>query len=295
MPRTVPALLLNVINSQMPTLATLVKVTRTDGQVFGFTSCDRDLTVAGVFYERQSAISPSVIQNTVGSGVDNSEFGGLLDSNRITTTDILAGVWDNAVMEMAICDYTTPANGKMIVMTGTMGEVTIQDGQYTAEFRSLMQRLQQEIIDLTQATCRVAAFGDFQCAAGGLIGTHPLSFYQRAGLTIASIVTQASVFHVAVTDSTGFFDYGKITMTSGANNGISREVKSSPVSAGTATITVQEAFPFALVIGDTLTLESGCDRLYSTCVNKFQNQVNVRAEPSVPGTDQLLKRGIGAP
>lgn len=292
MPRTCPSGLLTVLNSQTPTLATIIKVTRQDGKVFGFTSCDRDLTISGVLYERQSAISPSVIQNTVGTGVDNTDFMGLLDSNKITTTDILAGIWDNAVMELSICDYTGSTVGVMTIITGTMGEVSFQDGQYTAEFRSLAQRLQQEMADLIQATCRVASFGDSQCAAGGLIGTHPLSFFQRPGLTVASVITQGSVFTVQTSDTTGFFDYGVILFTSGLNAGISREIKSSPAGGGgLATITVQESFPFAIAVNDVLTLTAGCDRNYTTCVNKFQNQQNFRGEPFLPGVDQLLKRG----
>src|SRR6266576_5711511 len=106
MPRTVPAGLLTVINSQTPTLATIIKVTRTDGKIFGFTSCDIDLTVGGVLYEKQSAIAPSVVRSTVGSGVDNMEFNGLLNSNKIIDTDVLAGIWDNATIELDICDYT---------------------------------------------------------------------------------------------------------------------------------------------------------------------------------------------
>ena len=34
-------------------------------------------------------------------------------------------------------------------------------------------------------------------------------------------------------------------------------------------------------------LTAGCDRNYSTCVNRFGNRLNFRGEPMVPGTDYL--------
>ncbi len=110
-------------------------------------------------------------------------------------------------------------------------------------------------------------------------------------MTIATVNGTGTGFTVAVIDTTGFFDYGKCTFTSGANNGISREIKTSPVVGGNATINLAEAFPFAILMGDALTLEAGCDRNFSTCVNKFANQLNFRGEPFIPTTDLLMKRG----
>jgi uncharacterized phage protein (TIGR02218 family) len=292
-PRTCPTTLLNVLNSQVPTLAIIIKVTRVDGQVFGFTSTDIDITIGGVLYERQSAISPSALRSTVGTGVDNLDFSGLLNSNKITDADVLAGIWDNADIDMMLCDYTNPAGGTMDVLAGKMGEIIIQDGEYTCEFRSLSQRLQQEIIDLTQATCRAPQFGDpLTCASGGLIGVHALSFYQRTGQTVHTQNGTGTGFTVADTgDGTDYFDYGKATFTSGLNKGIAREIKTSPLSGGYYTFNMAEAFPFAIAPGDTLTLEAGCDRNFSTCVDKFGNNLNFRGEPFVPGNDTLIKHG----
>jgi uncharacterized phage protein (TIGR02218 family) len=290
MPRTFSGPLLTVLNSSVPTLATIIKVTRPDNQVFGFTSFDQDLVVAGVTYEKLSAASPSAVRSTEGTGVDNMDFSGLLNSNKITDVDILAGIWDNSLVELDLVDYTNPGGGVTVILTGKIGEITLKDGQYVAEFRSLSQRLQQEVVDQYTPTCRVAAFGDFQCASGGLIGTHPLSFYQRPGVAVVAVITPGTVFTVTNTDGTGFFDYGKATFTSGANNGISREVKTGTGNP-TVTITVQEGYPFTISPGDLLTLEAGCDRNFSTCVNKFQNANNFRGEPYVPHLDVLLRRG----
>lgn len=83
----------------------------------------------------------------------------------------------------------------------------------------------------------------------------------------------------------GTFDYGVITMTSGASSGLSMEVKSySP-----GTITLQLPFPFGVGAGDTYSLIQGCGKRFDEdCVARYANGVNFRGEPHVPGMDRLL-------
>jgi hypothetical protein len=54
-----------------------------------------------------------------------------------------------------------------------------------------------------------------------------------------------------------------------------------------------EAFPFDVQVGDTALVEAGCDRLIGTCKTKFDNVINFRGEPYVPGMDQIIQRGRG--
>lgn len=86
----------------------------------------------------------------------------------------------------------------------------------------------------------------------------------------------------------GTFDYGKITFTSGLNNGLSMEVKSSVPGQ----IVLQLPMPYQIAAGDTYSLSQGCNKDFVTgCKNKFNNVVNFRGEPHVPGNDVLMKQG----
>ncbi len=40
--------------------------------------------------------------------------------------------------------------------------------------------------------------------------------------------------------------------------------------------------------GDAFTIRPGCDKSFATCRAKFDNAVNFRGFPHVPGTDQVL-------
>ena len=90
----------------------------------------------------------------------------------------------------------------------------------------------------------------------------------------------------------GYFAYGLLTFTSGANNGLSVEVQS--YSPGSITLQLATAYP--LEVGTTYRMTAGCGKRFKEdCVNRFSNGVNFRGEPFLPGMDQLARFGGQAP
>ena len=85
----------------------------------------------------------------------------------------------------------------------------------------------------------------------------------------------------------GYFDDGIITITSGANAGISRRVKAYVPGQWT----LQEEFPNALAGTETYSMVAGCDKTATTCRVKFSNLANFGGFPFVPGTDQIVQVG----
>ncbi len=47
--------------------------------------------------------------------------------------------------------------------------------------------------------------------------------------------------------------------------------------------------PYAIMVGDSYSVVAGCDKIFSTCAGRFDNAVNFRGEPHVPGTDRILE------
>jgi uncharacterized phage protein (TIGR02218 family) len=76
----------------------------------------------------------------------------------------------------------------------------------------------------------------------------------------------------------GYFDQGVIICLTGVNAGTKRTVKS--YVGGTATIAL--SLPNMPSIGDTFSISAGCDKLKSTCQNKFNNLPQFRGFPFVP-------------
>ncbi len=88
-------------------------------------------------------------------------------------------------------------------------------------------------------------------------------------------------------DDAGYFGNGKITMVTGLNADITRDVKSYVEGQ----ITLHEPFPFTVAIGDTYSLVPGCNKSLTQCRDTWNNIVNFRGMPYLPGLDRLQQVG----
>jgi hypothetical protein len=88
--------------------------------------------------------------------------------------------------------------------------------------------------------------------------------------------------------ASGYFDFGKFTMNSGPNTGFSREIKSYVPGQ----FVLQLPFPYPVTPGENYTAVAGCGKsLIEDCKNKFNNVVNFRGFPYLPGTDRIVQIG----
>jgi hypothetical protein len=87
---------------------------------------------------------------------------------------------------------------------------------------------------------------------------------------------------------TGAVNYlgGTVKFTSGQNAG--RIIEIVDYNSGSGLVTMFESFPYPIVPGDELELAQGCDKLFTTC-QLYNNPLNFRGEPHVPGQDEYLK------
>lgn len=93
----------------------------------------------------------------------------------------------------------------------------------------------------------------------------------------------------------GYFDHGVMTFITGPNIGLSQEVKAYVPGQ----IQLQLPFPYPINVGtggspsdgDQYQLVAGCDKSRVTCRDRFNNIKNMRAEPFMPGLDQLSQIG----
>jgi uncharacterized phage protein (TIGR02218 family) len=203
-------------NDAVQTRAWCWRVTRTDGQVFGFTSVDRDLVIDGVTYAAATGISPYAIAGRSDLSVQNMQVAGLLDSTGITEEDIAAGLWDGASVVNFEVNFDDLTQGTMVLATGVLGPVRAGRVAFEAELRGLAQRLQQPIGEVFTIGCQ-ASLGDSRCKVS------------LASWTVTGTVTAAASAR-AFTDSARaeaahYFTAGLITWTSGENDGLSMEVR----------------------------------------------------------------------
>lgn len=275
MPRTIDAGLLAHYQSGQTTLAWGIKLTRRDGEVFGWTSHQVDVTISAVLYRAGPGLGVASLATSAGLAVDNSELTILPDDSTVTLADLLAGVWDGAAYELFRFNWADAAPARDVLQRGTLGPVQPKRGAYTAELRGLQQYLQAPVGAVSSKTCR-ARLGDALC------GVNLASFTVTGTLT--GVTSQTTFTDTARTEADHYFAEGVLTWTSGNNDGLAFKVKAYAADVFTLSVppvgTVQ--------VGDTYSVVAGCrKRLEEDCVAKFSNAVNFQGEPHRPTLDTL--------
>jgi uncharacterized phage protein (TIGR02218 family) len=276
------------------TFCVCVRMALADGRVFGFTTHDENVVFNSEAYEALSSVSASAIRQELGNGIDNLDVIGMLQSERITESDLRAGLYDGANLWIYLVNWLDTSMGGILLLKGSVGNLTITDGQYAAEVRSLMQRFTQQVGEVTCPTCRVFQLGDARCAPGGFFADgKTLSDYQF--LRRVTVITNAKEFTFngpfGDTHPTGYYNYGRVLWMTGANAGKKSSIKTHTNVSDTAVIVLQEKVQFIPAITDAVKLEAGCDRTIAVCHNTFSNEANMRGEPYMPGSDKLLAVG----
>ncbi len=280
--KTLSPALLGHLRGEVTRIRTCWKVMLANGTAYGFTNHDDDLVVDGFRYLADSGHTPSSIVSNSLLAVDNLEVAGVLDNEVISEADIRDGLWDFAQVEIFQVNTADLGQGVIRQHVGRLGEVRTGRHSFSAELRGLSQQLQQTLGELYSPTCR-ADFGDARCKI------------DLAAWTVTGSVTAtpdesgARRFIDAVrTEADGHFDGGKLSWLSGDNAGLMMEVQSF---AG-GQFTLQLAMPYAIAPGDGYTATAGCRKRFTEdCQTRFDNALNFRGEPHVPGTDQMLQIG----
>lgn len=263
------------------TLATCWKVTLRSGLVLGFTSSASDIIVDGVRYEARSGMSGSDVTSHSDGAVDELEAMGLIDSARISEIDLATGVWDGATVETFTVNYQSPTDGKLKQRNGVIGEPTIKGRSFRVEVRGLAQRFQQQLGRTTSPTCD-AKLGDARCT----------KVITPVTGSVTSVIDRRTFIDSSASQPDDYFGGGILTWTGGANAGRQMEVSSYFLTSPASQFKLVLEMPKPIAVGDTYSCLPGCrKRLLEDCKTKFNNVVNFRGFPYIPGIDHLLKPG----
>ena len=260
------------------TLCWCWRLTRSDGQMLGFTDHDRPLSFGGVSYEASSGFSASEVKDSIGLNVDNLDVTGALKSNSLNEDDLAAGYFDDASVEIYRVNWQD-VDQRLLMRSGSLGEIRRGEFSFTAEVRGLSHYLQQPKGRLIQYGCD-ADLGDGRCGVD----------LNQAGLKysgVVSSVVDGRVFEAHGMDSfaSGFFIRGLVRWVVGGNAGQEVEVKDHRLTDDLAKVELWQSTAFAISIGDEFEISAGCDKQFGTCREKFSNSVNFRGFPHLPGND----------
>jgi uncharacterized phage protein (TIGR02218 family) len=270
------------LDSGATTLAWCWRLTRADGAAFGFTDHDRDLAFDGTEFEAGSGFTGTEIRQSLGLSVDNLDASGALNSDRLNESDLAAGLFDDARVEIWRVNWAAPEQ-RVLVMSGSVGEVKRGESTFTAELRSLAHYLGQEKGRTYQYACD-ATLGDARCGVN----------LADPAYTGSGVVTSADTAYLfRASGLSGFtadwFAGGLLTWIGGANAGRAMEVKRHTiVTSGEAEIELWRSMASSIAPGDAFTITAGCDKTFAACQAKFANAVNFRGFPHIPGNRYVM-------
>ncbi|HEX4301552.1 MAG TPA: DUF2163 domain-containing protein [Rhizomicrobium sp.] len=275
--KTLPTGLQAHLDTGATTLCWCWKIIRRDGAAQGFTDHDEPVTFDALTYAAVTGFTASEVQSTLGLAVDNLTVLGALSADTLNETDLAAGLYDDAAIEIWRVNWAAP-DQRVLMRSGNLGEVKRGRTGFTAELRGLAQRLGQPTGRVYAYSCD-ADLGDARCGKD-------ISSSAFTASATAAIVTDARRFTTNDLGAyaIGWFSGGKLTFTSGANAGRAAQIKRH----GTDTLELWQAMSEAIAPGDAFTLSAGCDKQFATCKTKFANGINFRGFPYMPGNDAAL-------
>jgi hypothetical protein len=236
---------------------------------------------------------------------NNSQVTGFLSDSGISEHDVRAHLYDNATFELRAVNWSDLTMGDLKLLSGTIGDIEMKNGQYQMELRGWTQKLTTTCGSLYGPNCRAELFG------GGIEGIDPTNHWKcrlnRADwvqngtvgsspdlMTIVptvagspAVTTLLMVGSSTPTDlaPAGWFDHGVITFTSGALDGYSFEI--AVWDGLVLSLYAATPMPFAPAPGDTFEIEPGCDKTPNTCHTKFVNIINFAGEANIPGLNVI--------
>lgn len=269
------------LGSEVTTICRCWIIERSDGSKIGFTDHDQDIFLEGVSCERDAGAEPSGVEERIGLNINSAEVSGALQSEYIKADDIHAGLYDNARVKIFIVNWSAPSQ-YFLDHVYLVGNITQEDGLYRMELRGLLSQLDQTQGKHFIKRCQ-ADLGDERCRVS-------LEESQFSAIGSISQTSSSLLFTVTGLDSydAGWFRSGRLTWTQGANVGKSVQVTEHSKITSAVILQLWEPQSAQVSIGDKFRILTGCDKLFSTCKQKFSNTNNFRGFPHMPGNQIIL-------
>lgn len=254
---------------------------RQDGQILGFTDHDRDLTFLDTVFKADTGLTAQILEQSTGLSVDNTEAIGALSDASISEADILSGRFDGAKVSCWLVNWADTAQ-RHLLFRGAIGEVIRDGARFRAELLGLTETLNRPLGRVFQSACS-AVLGDAACGIDTKLPGNSIE-------VVASTTDDRRIFRIASLDSyaDGWFRKGVLEVTEGTAKGLRGVIKRDYPEGTQRVIELWAPLSGVLENPVTLRLTAGCDKRFETCRLKFNNALNFRGFPDLPGEDWIV-------
>lgn len=275
MSRLIDAALATHIATGATTLCRMLLFVLRDGTKIGITDHDEDIdfnlpeAAGDITYSSSSGFRISDVDQPINLDPGSYEVTGPI-ADVVTLEQLLGGRWRDATTYLFAVNFEAPT-AAVDLMKGSVTRAGPVGGQFKFEVQDERHKLGQIVGRTIVNQCP----RDFDACC--------VNIAPETETTVAS-VTSAVEFEVTASITGADFVNGRLWFTSGDLAGTD-PVEIFAVSG--STITLFEPLASVPEIGDELTLKEGCDGIVTTCRDRFDNAINHRGFPAVPGSKAL--------
>jgi len=258
------------------------------GGVLRYCSGDRSITYLGNTFSAGGATGPyfeldgekSMAHWKAGLEVDTFDVSVAPGTGTVSGLSffnaIKQGLFDGAdvtVERLYMPTYGDTSPGSIVLFNGTITAINPAGAsRFTMTLSSWIERLNMNFPrNLYQQNC-INTLGDPACGID-------LSAFAVPGVVLAG--GDAGLIYASFPQASGYFTAGKIVMTSGANNGQARGIRTF-TGGNSSNFQLLVPLPVAPAPGDTFTAYPGCDKTIGTCFQRFNNLARFRGMPFIP-------------
>lgn len=263
----------------------LYTITLAGGGVLRYTDNDLPVTCQSQTWTLGPKLSRSEVRTTVGIDVDDLQVNvSAEDTVLVNGVPMMAfiarGGLDNGRLLVERAFRAVGADslaGKIYVFGGRIAEVSGNRFEKELVVKSDTEVLNVMVPrDVYQPHCRNTLFD-------GPCGLNRATFGVAGAATANGDTLGLKIPH-SLPQAAGWYDRGRVTMTSGPNSGITRSVRRHT----TGQIELLQPLPYPVTTGTTFLAYPGCDRRIETCASKFNNKLRFRAEPWIPTPETVV-------
>ena len=272
------------LNAEAVRLARAWKLVRKDGGTLRLTDSSSGVEVLGELYSPLYGFQVTSRENSFGQ--QSLEMQGLIDDSTFGYSDMIANRFDSAVIIERVVDWKYPWKGAVRPSSKFwMGTPDFNSETFTAPLEDITRYLRRTRSSTVGPICPLKLFetGDGKCNADPTGKSYPT-------LTVGVVTDRQTFQMIGSVVPGGFpenrFADGKLVWITGLNSALVSNVKMSDTSVvGAYELMLHNPMPFDIDVGDTFSLEWGCDRTEDNCGDLFDNIENFGGEPHIPGSD----------
>ena len=246
-----------------------------DGKDIGFTNHNDDIEIDGFNYLAKALIGYDAIHESIDTLKSINEISGIIDHELIREDDILKGKFDNALLSIYLVHYRHSEQHKHLLKQGYIGNIKYSNNQFYADIIPLVEKLSANITQSFSPYCR-AKFCDERCKLNK-------SIYTKIG-QICKIINKNSFLDEDRNEDNYYYNFSTIKFLSGENKSITLRVS----NFHNKIVEVILSPMLKLNLDDKYEIIAGCDKNFSTCINKFNNAINFRGEPHISNVIKQL-------